>query len=715
MPLDVAHSQAPDPPMRRAASEAPPQVTLWQFGGERLLNGKLTLPLVPLGTATPTPPASASRATLGPQTTYLYQVVNPSPTTTVRDGLFTTETVAVTGARTIVASASGWYEPLPSGASIQCSFVNTTYGECFDGKSGSTTLANRGKPTPVVLAVSIASSVPSTSTSLAPSASSSSPARPHPSTLVGVVVGTIIGLMIIVLFAFLTFIFRRRTRLRQRRSEMIRFPCPESTTSLPGQKQWSAPQVETGQYGSVGLVTPTTGTFSPSYVQYNDSAHSLYPPTLTPATTSVPNTHSQWRSGETAPSLNAPPTTSLPGGEGRDKALPRIPDRKSTATAIYDEPPPRPSFASRHDRQMEEEETAARPLKRARSDSPLLNEELPQRNTDFYFESDTLCVIRVEQTLFRVHRYLLIQASPIFANLFELPQGNLVIEGTSDANPIVLPDSAADFASLLKYLYRSASDAGAQDIPVSELHNVFGVARLSHKYEMASWQKWAARCLRELVSSSGAVFSSEDFVEAYDLAYRLPDQNLPKKLWVVWWKRVADGQLPIVPALDAGEKHNHRSFLASLYELELATLPMGNAAPVLSFPGFKPVHIQRIFVGHWSLSNWWTQFTETIPVFPITSERSCQQAGQHVPQCTANYARIWRDAYTAAAAKYPSTSQVRQRVVEMTKSFTSPQISGTLCRYKAGAVDDPLAKATKALSSYTNHFFAAENGLASAE
>ncbi|KAJ7049540.1 hypothetical protein C8F01DRAFT_1378510 [Mycena amicta] len=94
-----------------------------------------------------------------------------------------------------------------------------------------------------------------------------------------------------------------------------------------------------------------------------------------------------------------------------------------------------------------------------------------------------------------VHRFLLTQSFTIFANLFELPQGTLPTEGTSDANPIVLArDSASDFEGLLKYLYASPLIA-PQNIHISELQPILGVFRLAHKYEMTSWNLWASNAL----------------------------------------------------------------------------------------------------------------------------------------------------------------------------------------------------------------------------
>ncbi|KAF7318606.1 hypothetical protein HMN09_00371500 [Mycena chlorophos] len=204
------------------------QVTLWQFGVGRVAGGEITLSLVPLGTVTE---ANGQLAT-----TYLYQVVNNQESVTQVDGtgLVTTETLAVTNSRTIIASASGWFEHAPplNGLPhiISCGFFNASFGECFDETPATTTLANNGVPTPLVLGVSTsipASAIPSStatfvfatdSSSLSlslptsPSRSSkSSTASASAGTLVAAILGSIAATILIAGF-LLWFLRRRRLR-----------------------------------------------------------------------------------------------------------------------------------------------------------------------------------------------------------------------------------------------------------------------------------------------------------------------------------------------------------------------------------------------------------------------------------------------------------------------------------------------------------------------
>ncbi|KAJ4475636.1 hypothetical protein J3R30DRAFT_577506 [Lentinula aciculospora] len=193
-------------------------VTLWQFGAHRLAGGGFTAPLRPIGTPNN-----------GLSTTYLYEILDPI-TTVVTDNdspVLTTSVISVE--RTIVASASGWIESFGSADTIQCNFISSDTGECFDA-----TITNTGTPTPIVLGVGAAITTTSTqttilSTTVATSPTSNSIASPtgiiststasssRKSSSGAIIGGTIAGLLVACLLVFLIFWLLRR----QRRSRSV--------------------------------------------------------------------------------------------------------------------------------------------------------------------------------------------------------------------------------------------------------------------------------------------------------------------------------------------------------------------------------------------------------------------------------------------------------------------------------------------------------------
>ncbi|KAJ7433623.1 hypothetical protein B0H11DRAFT_2208816 [Mycena galericulata] len=137
-----------------AQSDPATAVTLWQFGPQdRLYGGDVTLPMVPLGTASD-----------GGATTYLYQVLIPTTlVTTDTVGGFSTEISPSTVPRTIIVSPSGWQEP---GEDIACELVNPDFGQCFD--TPSTVPSNSGTPVPHVVLISLSTTPTSASSASTP-------------------------------------------------------------------------------------------------------------------------------------------------------------------------------------------------------------------------------------------------------------------------------------------------------------------------------------------------------------------------------------------------------------------------------------------------------------------------------------------------------------------------------------------------------------------
>ncbi|KAJ7929856.1 hypothetical protein B0H13DRAFT_1859338 [Mycena leptocephala] len=104
------------------------------------------------------------------------------------------------------------------------------------------------------------------------------------------------------------------------------------------------------------------------------------------------------------------------------------------------------------------------------------------QDAEFYYESGDY-TIRVGGTLFKIHRFILIRDSPVFAGLFALPQGpDLIVEGSWDKLPIYLRgDEEGSFRSLFRYIYAPALKTQANRIPITDLQDILAVAHLAHK------------------------------------------------------------------------------------------------------------------------------------------------------------------------------------------------------------------------------------------
>ncbi|KAJ7876018.1 hypothetical protein B0H13DRAFT_1893843 [Mycena leptocephala] len=253
LPMSLT-SRDSEPPFRLSTAglvqSTQTAVTLWQLSGPRLLEGQVTAPLQPLGTASD-----------GSATTYLYQVLNPLQVVTTDESGFVTNTVKSATPRTIIASASGWVE-LNVMHSISCGFVDSSFG-CLD-MNPVATKANSGQPTPVTIPISGVST--QTSLSLLPTPPTT--LNPVPSTTetddsglttrnpaIGTIVGGIVGALLLILGLILGLWWRRR-RISRTTKELA--PQPYSPRMGADENNTRAPH---------------SGT-PPSAYSYNDASQS---------------------------------------------------------------------------------------------------------------------------------------------------------------------------------------------------------------------------------------------------------------------------------------------------------------------------------------------------------------------------------------------------------------------------------------------------------
>ncbi|KAJ7161768.1 hypothetical protein C8R43DRAFT_1123487 [Mycena crocata] len=314
-------------------------------------------------------------------------------------------------------------------------------------------------------------------------------------------------------------------------------------------------------------------------------------------------------------------------------------------------------------------DSSSRPLKRARAElqSPP-PDPLPEpaiRDARFYNDSGD-CVLRVEDTLFRISRSILTRDSPVLADMFAFPQAGLPGEGLSDDLPIRFEgDKAADFCSLFKYMHAPALETQVNAIPVSDLSDILAVANLAHKYEMAGWQQWAVLVLKHFLMQHSRALSSTNFTSIYQFCCKASDDDLRKVTTDIWVEKIRNGHLPIGDALDAAEAHQARAFLAQLYTLQLARLPTTSLnvfRPMnLGLDGVASIHKQRILAGYWSLSACWAGFRRRKPALARASAVCQRSASYRHTDCEATFAAEWEKAVVNAEARF-ELHQIRQRV-----------------------------------------------------
>lgn len=92
-------------------------------------------------------------------------------------------------------------------------------------------------------------------------------------------------------------------------------------------------------------------------------------------------------------------------------------------------------------------------VKRKRTDSESPAIEKTTRHGEPYFDDGNI-ILEVQSIRFRVYRGILAASSPIFADMFSVPQPPLPAEELVDGCPVVeLSDSADDWTYVLKALF----------------------------------------------------------------------------------------------------------------------------------------------------------------------------------------------------------------------------------------------------------------------
>jgi len=123
-------------------------------------------------------------------------------------------------------------------------------------------------------------------------------------------------------------------------------------------------------------------------------------------------------------------------------------------------------------------------------------DEGPLRHQELYIEGDfVVLALGPRPILLRVPRSTLTTHSEIFRDMFSLPESNdgVGTEGTTDQNPISLPDDPEAFIFVLKLYHHSIL---RPPITLPNFTTVVGALRVSSKYQFTEAQEWGREFLR---------------------------------------------------------------------------------------------------------------------------------------------------------------------------------------------------------------------------
>ncbi|KAJ7730866.1 hypothetical protein DFH07DRAFT_968986 [Mycena maculata] len=278
-----------------------------------------------------------------------------------------------------------------------------------------------------------------------------------------------------------------------------------------------------------------------------------------------------------------------------------------------------------------------------------------------YYKPSGDCKIRVEDTLFNIHRFLLERDSSAFETMFQLPQGMEKPQGSSDDDPIVLMgDTAEEFRALCWALYALPDEIVKESTATNSVKKLARVAVISHKYQLAAFQSWSLGSIRGRCTPGGYLRTCPSHLLPIILRPLIlcREDSLVDTVVDVWLYRLSNlkqtgfianfhayDPLPVSAFSDAitfAEENQLRQFLGRLYYARLAVAHRDSKMPTSSlikfpFGDLEHRHQQRILRGSWSLSAYWQHLITEKP----SLQRNCPSSSTN---CRPEWNSIWQDA-----------------------------------------------------------------------
>ncbi|KAK7048637.1 BTB domain-containing protein [Favolaschia claudopus] len=267
-----------------------------------------------------------------------------------------------------------------------------------------------------------------------------------------------------------------------------------------------------------------------------------------------------------------------------------------------------------------------------------------------YYIPDGNTVLLVENTLFKVHRSMLVKDKSAFDSMFSLEaytedttsSSSLIpstanAEGESDENPIRLQgDKAEEFSALLWSLYSLPSEiASAMSAHANDLQ-LINLARIAHKYQFRSTENWALNSLTAYHSSTVGSPSVQNLVQITELSI-LCDCKALLNAAVAKWKRLLGEGRAVAVAINVAERLNLRSLLGiSYYQMMLKGREAWDSDPQLNAR-----QRIRLLSGHYNL----IKLCEELPSCPprLVHDHSCIRKGK----CKNAFAAFWKMTLTS--------------------------------------------------------------------
>ncbi|CCM04931.1 uncharacterized protein FIBRA_07128 [Fibroporia radiculosa] len=289
----------------------------------------------------------------------------------------------------------------------------------------------------------------------------------------------------------------------------------------------------------------------------------------------------------------------------------------------------------------------------------MLRLSIPGPSKDpMYYISDGNTVLLVDNTLFKVHRSILMKDKSAFETMFQLTAETdsarsdcsmTAPEGESDDNPIRLQgDTADEFRALLWALYALPHELMLATSPDANCAQLVNLARMAHKYQFRSIETWVLSALHMHYSRPSALDSipatspptlshspsandAPSLVQITELAALCERPDLLELAVARWKRQIGEGK-DLALAIEIGERLNLRPMLGLAYH----AMMLKGKVYWESETSLTREQRVRLLSGYYALTKMW----EALPSQPPSLSHSVRCTSQQ--RCTKAFGLLWK-------------------------------------------------------------------------
>jgi len=266
---------------------------------------------------------------------------------------------------------------------------------------------------------------------------------------------------------------------------------------------------------------------------------------------------------------------------------------------------------------------------------------------EFYKEDPTAtCVIRVKQTLFKIHKELL-DCCPFMLELLEEHEKGR--GPTSEDNPLlfVLP-TVEEYRAFLWALYASADELMGSSHEHQYLERLPLIASITQKYDIPRLREWVCSAVHR--TATDTVFmescSSANLTHLVETCVNYKFTDTLTAVIGMWSNRLEQKGTPSVPAILAADKHDLKDLRGVAYYVHVQdmidrqTSTEKGATQLRADPKLNNGQVMRLLTGYLSLVSLW----ERQRMKPLSLVRSASCTDEAHTRCSATWDRRWTSA-----------------------------------------------------------------------